>query len=178
MPTASKAITPTPPIEWAALPFIFASRYAGKNGLQSCSPRPKNRTETRTMPTVRLSASTVRSEEGPVIIPFRIELKTAAASEEFDRRGPQSWLRLDQLHSVILHWQRADPFAGRREVRVEYGRRGHADRGLADTAPGPARRHDDRFDLRHLSDPHRVIGVEVRLLDVAVFDRALLQERT
>src|SRR5215510_10785909 len=136
MPTASKAIRPTLPIEWAALPFIFASRYAGKNGLQSCSPRPKNRTEARTMPTVRLSASTVRSDEGPVIIPLGCNPRPWT-SEEFDRRGPQSWVRLDQLHAVILHRQRADPFAGRCEVRVEYGRRRHANRGLADTAPGP-----------------------------------------
>src|SRR5690242_19657454 len=57
MPTASNAVKPTPPIEWAVLPFSFASRYAGRNGLQSCSPRPKNRTETRTIPTVRLRAS-------------------------------------------------------------------------------------------------------------------------
>ena len=35
----------------------------------------------------------------------------------------------------------------------------------------------DRFDLRHLGDAHRVVGVEVGLLDAAVLDRALLVEQ-
>ena len=43
-----------------------------------------------------------------------------------------------------------------------------ADRRFADAAPEAARRHHDHLDLRHLADAHRVVGVEVRLLDGAV----------
>ena len=78
---------------------------------------------------------------------------------------------------MVLQRERADALAGRGEERVEDRGRGHADRRLADAAPEPAGRHDDRLDLRHLRDPHRVVRVEVLLLDAAVLDRALLHEQ-
>src|SRR5678816_3731146 len=46
----------------------------------------------------------------------------------------------------------------------------------ADAAPETAGGHDDRFDLGHLRDAHRIERVEVRLLDAAVLDGALLAE--
>src|SRR5205809_1902342 len=134
MPTASNAVRLTPPVERAELPFIFASRYAGRNGLQSCSPRPKNRTESRTMPTVRFSARRVRSEGGPVIIPSSGGARPRR-SRTFDRRGQKFLPRLDDLHAVILQRERADSLAGCREVRVEHGRGRHADRRFADATP-------------------------------------------
>src|SRR2546430_8648637 len=48
---------------------------------------------------------------------------------------------------VVLEREGADALAGRREIRVEHGGRGHEDGRLADTAPEVVRRHDDRFDL-------------------------------
>ncbi len=41
-------------------------------------------------------------------------------------------------------------------------------RGFAYAAPESPGRHDDRLDLRHLRDAHRVVAVEVVLLDAAV----------
>ncbi len=73
---------------------------------------------------------------------------------------------------LIPQRHRANSFAGRREVGVEHGGRRDADRRLADTAPEAAARHDDRLNLRHLADPHRIVGIEVRLLDTAVLDGA------
>src|SRR5262249_41995831 len=57
-------------------------------------------------------------------------------------------------------------------------RQSSADRRLAHAAPrsSAARRHDDRLDGGHLGDAHRVVGVEIGLLDAAVFHRALLIE--
>src|SRR5262249_61681659 len=46
-----------------------------------------------------------------------------------------------------------------------------------DATPEAAGWHDDRFDFGHLSDPHRVVVIEVRLLDATVLDRALLVEQ-
>src|SRR4029453_2252155 len=79
---------------------------------------------------------------------------------------------------VILQWDRADGFPGRREERVEDGRRSHADRRLTNAAPRRAAgRHDYRFDLRHIGDTHRIVGVEVRLLYGAILHGAFTVEQ-
>ena len=52
------------------------------------------------------------------------------------RSGRGASCRLDV---VVLQRNRADAPAGRREVGVEHGRRGHEDGGLADAAPEAAR---------------------------------------
>src|SRR5437867_6450514 len=93
--------------------------------------------------------------------PTRIENAIAQASHQFN--------------AVVLHRHRADALAGRAVERVQYRRRRDADRRLADAAPHrSAGRHEDRFHFRHLRDAHRVVLVEVRLLDAAVLHRALL----
>jgi hypothetical protein len=56
MPTARRAENATAATGPPALGLILASRYAGKKGLHSCSPSPKNSRDTSTMPTVRLTA--------------------------------------------------------------------------------------------------------------------------
>src|SRR5262245_45708072 len=65
------------------------------------------------------------------------------------------------LDPVVLQRRGADALAGRPVERVQHRRRGDADGGLADLAPETARGHDDRLDLRHLRDAHRVVVVEV-----------------
>src|SRR5262249_39427128 len=83
-----------------------------------------------------------------------------------------------QLDAVVLERHRADALAGRLGVGVQHRRRRDADRRLADSAPDRAtRRHDDALHLRHLRDAHRVVVVEVRLLDASVLHRALLEEQ-
>src|ERR1700739_3952830 len=67
---------------------------------------------------------------------------------------------------------RADAFSRCREIRIKSGGARHAVRRLADAPPDPAARHDDRLDLRHLGDPHRIIVVEIRLFDAAILDGA------
>src|SRR5438132_13493738 len=82
-----------------------------------------------------------------------------------------------QFNAVVLQRHRADALAGRPVERVHHRRRGDADRRLADSAPhGSTGRHQDRFHFRHLRDAHRVVLVEVRLLDAAVLHRALLEK--
>src|SRR5436190_735025 len=70
-----------------------------------------------------------------------------------------------------------DALSGRREDGVEHRWSGHENRRLADAAPEPARRHDNALDLGHVADAHRVVAVEVGLLDAAVLYRALLVEQ-
>src|SRR5258706_6184457 len=82
-----------------------------------------------------------------------------------------------QFNAVVLQRHRADALAGRTVERVQHRGCRDADRRLADPAPhGSAGRHQDGLDLRHLRDAHRVVLVEVGLLDAAVLHRALLHE--
>src|SRR6267154_2099030 len=82
-----------------------------------------------------------------------------------------------QFNAVVLQRHRADALACRLGERVQHRRSGDADRRLADAAPHrSARRHEDGFHFRHLRDAHRVVLVEVGLLDAAVLHRALLEE--
>src|SRR6185312_13510959 len=55
---------------------------------------------------------------------------------------------------------------------VEHGRRSNGDCRLADATPEAAARHHDYFHVRHLAYPHRIIAVEVGLLDATILDRA------
>src|SRR5258708_27828526 len=71
---------------------------------------------------------------------------------------------------LIPQRHRTDSLSGCREVGIEHGRRRDADRRLADAAPEAAARHDDRLNLRHLADPHRIVSIGVRLLHTAVPD--------
>src|SRR5207248_3088503 len=73
---------------------------------------------------------------------------------------------------LIPQRHRAITLSGRREVSVENGGSSHADRWLADASPEATARHQDRFHLRHLADTHRIVGVEIRLLDAAILHRA------
>src|SRR5450830_325369 len=85
---------------------------------------------------------------------------------------------LGLLHqAVVLQRQIAHPLAGGGEDGVEHRRRSHRNRRLADTAPEAAGRHDDRLHLRHLIQLHYLIGIEVLLLHLAVFQRALAVQR-
>src|SRR5258708_193457 len=79
---------------------------------------------------------------------------------------------------LISERHRANPFARRREVGVEHRGRRDADGRLAYAAPEAAARHDDRFDLRHFVDPHRIVGIEILLLDAAILDGASAIEQS
>src|SRR5258708_36506580 len=68
--------------------------------------------------------------------------------------------------------------AGRGEIPIQPGGCRPADRRLATTAPEAATRHDDGLHLWHLRDPHRIVGVEVALLDTAVLHRASAIEQS
>src|SRR6266704_943281 len=82
-----------------------------------------------------------------------------------------------QFNAVVLQRHRADALAGRPVERVQHRRRRDADRRLADAAPDRAAgRQEHGFHFRHLRDAHRVVLVEVRLLDAAVLHRALLEK--
>src|SRR5712692_527591 len=99
-----------------------------------------------------------------------IEASPTAAARNFN-------IRLHHRDAVVLQGERADTLAGRGGERVQNRRRRHADRRLTDPTPESSGRHDDRLDLGHLRDPHRVEVMEVRLLDATVLDRALLHEQ-
>src|SRR5712692_6595873 len=82
-----------------------------------------------------------------------------------------------QFNAVVLQRHRADALAGRPVERVQHRRRRDADRRLADAAPDRAAgRQKDGFHFWHLRDAHRVVLVEIRLLDAAVLHRALLEK--
>src|SRR5262249_16573455 len=82
-----------------------------------------------------------------------------------------------ELDVVSLERERADALAGRREEGIEHGRRSDEDCRLTDAAPEAAGWHDDDFDLRHFTQAHHVVAVEVSLLDGAVLDRAGAEEQ-
>ena len=106
--------------------------------------------------------------------PTAIMTAMAAALYVFD----MNFSRLGEYDIEIGQRHRTDALAGRGEVGVEHGRRSNGDCRLADAAPEATARHHDRFHLRHLADPHRIIGVEVGLLDAAVLDRAAAIEQS
>src|SRR5262249_7206423 len=89
------------------------------------------------------------------------------------RTGPT----LSGADVVVLQRERTNTFTSCREERIEHRRRRHRDGGLADAAPESAGRHHFGLDLRHLVDPHDVVGVEVLLLDGAVLDGAFTIEQ-
>src|SRR5262249_19830898 len=78
---------------------------------------------------------------------------------------------------VVLQRERADALACGGKIRVEHGGRGDADRRLADATPETAGWHEDRFDLPPPRGAHRVLIIEVGLLDAAVLDGAFLIEQ-
>src|SRR5215468_1613501 len=100
--------------------------------------------------------------------------RTAAAAMRPPRRGVSG-----HLDVVVLQRERADALPRGLEERIEHGGRGDADRRLADATPGVVASgwHEDRLDLGHFGDAHRVVVIEVGLLDAAVFDGALLIEQ-
>src|ERR1700704_5388777 len=81
---------------------------------------------------------------------------------------PPPLLSSRHVDVVVLQRERADALAGRREVGVEHGRRRHRDGRLADAAPETTGWHHDLFHLRHFGYAHRVVDVEILLLDAPV----------
>ena len=67
--------------------------------------------------------------------------------------------------------------SGGGEDSVAERRRHRRHRRLADAAPKIAARHDHGFDPRHAVDAQHPVGVEIRLLDGAVFDRDFTVKR-
>src|SRR5215475_7892045 len=79
-----------------------------------------------------------------------------------ERWRHKSLLKCLRHSQIVVHqWERSDALAGRRKDCVEHCGCGDADRRLADATPEAARWHDDRLDLRHLRDAHRVVIIEV-----------------
>src|SRR5262245_20356575 len=118
-------------------------------------------------PTIKLSRRDRRESSRH---PYCLEDVSGGVTSRYSKR-----LRHSQI--VVHQWERSDALAGRREDCVEHCGCGDADRRLADATPEASRWHDDRLDLRHLRDAHRVVIIEVRLLDATVLDRALLVEQ-
>src|SRR5882672_7687074 len=131
----------------------------------------------RHKPTCRL-ATIARPRDGSPLAPVSeavIESSARALPAKNENAIAQA---LHQFNAVVLQRHRADALAGRLGERVQHRRRRDADRRLADAAPDwAARGHEDGLHLRHLRDAHRVVLVEVRLLDAPVLHRALLEEQ-
>src|SRR5690242_4273518 len=131
----------------------------------------------RHSPTCRL-ATIARPRAGSPFAPVS-EAGIESAAKAFPARSENAIAQAShQFNAVVLQRHRANALAGRPVESVQHGRRRDADRRLADAAPDrTARRHQDRFHLRHLGDAHGVELVEVRLLDATVLHRALLEEQ-
>src|SRR6202051_973353 len=78
---------------------------------------------------------------------------------------------------LVPQRHRTDAFAGCREIGVEHRRSRNTDGRLANAAPEAAARHHDRFHLRHFVDPHRIVVVQIALLDAAVLHGAAAIEQ-
>src|SRR6266511_2329094 len=75
----------------------------------------------------------------------------------------------NEAQPLVRERQRADALAGRGEDRVAQRRGERRERRLAQPAPEPAARNEDRLDvLRHLGEAHDAVVVEVGLLDAAL----------
>src|SRR4030088_2411541 len=109
----------------------------------------------------RLAAVTPRTPatSTPGSAPSRRRCATGSSALPISKWRP-SWppLLSGEGDVLIAQRHRTNPFAGGRQVRVDPRRRRNADGRLADPAPEAAARHDDRLDLRHLVDPHRIVG--------------------
>src|SRR5438552_2277473 len=121
----------------------------------------------RHRPTWRF-ATIARPRDGSPLTPVS-EAGIESAARAFPARSENA-IALASYHfnAVVLQRHRADALAGRLGVRVQHRGRRDADRRLADPAPyRAARRHQDRLHFRHLRDAHRVVLVEIRLLDAS-----------
>src|SRR6476660_975837 len=118
-----------------------------------------------------MSGSTSMLWTLPLTLSDNLWLKSACLPSrcpQFARSGGPLGRRpiaLGQAQAVVLERGLTVALAGRRCDRVEHRGRGHEDSRFADAAPESARRHDDRLDLRHVADAHRIVSVEVGLLD-------------
>src|SRR6266571_8281661 len=130
----------------------------------------------RHKPTCRL-ATIARPRAGSPLAPVS-ETGIESPAKAFPTKNENASAQTShQFNAVVLQRHRADALAGRPVVRVHHRRCRDADRRLADPAPDRASgRHQDGFHFRHLRDAHRVVLVEVGLLDAAVLHRALLEK--
>src|ERR1041384_5513234 len=161
----------------------WPSEYRAPTEVRSGARSPWNRSSgngplwhSRHSPTCRL-ATIARPRAGSPFAPVS-EAGIESAAKAFPARSENAIAQAShQFNAVVLQRHRADPLAGGAVERVHYRRRGDADRRLADAAPDrSAGRHQDGLHFRHLRDAHRVVLVEVRLLDAPVLHRALLEE--
>src|SRR5438067_2239084 len=79
---------------------------------------------------------------------------------------------------LLLQRQRAHALANRCKNCIAERGCDHRDRRLADTAPEPATRNENAFNLRHLRDPQHGIVVKIGLLNASILDRDLSVERS
>src|SRR5216683_2656285 len=130
----------------------------------------------RHRPSCRL-ATIARPRAGSPLAPVS-EAGIESPAKAFPTRNENAIAQAShQFNAVVLQRHRADALAGRPVERVQHRRCRDADRRLADAAPDRASgRHQDGFHFRHLRDAHRVVLVEVGLLDAAVLHRALLEK--
>src|SRR5712692_1673085 len=162
---------------------IWPSENRAPTEVRSGARLPWNRSSgngplwhSRHNPTCRL-ATIARPRAGSPFAPVS-EAGIESPAKAFPTRNENASAKTShQLYSMILQRHRTDALAGRAVERVQHRGRRDADRRLADAAPDRAAgRHEDGLDLRHLRDAHRVVLVEVLLLDASVLDRALLEE--
>src|SRR2546430_14283042 len=162
---------------------IWPSEYRAPTEVKPGARLPWNRSSgngplwhNRHSPTCRL-ATIARPRAGSPFAPVS-EAGMESAAKAFPARIENAIAQAShQFNAVVLQRHRADALARRFVERVHHRGRGDADRRLADSAPDRASgRHQDGLHLRHLRDAHRVVLVEVRLLDAAVLHRALLEK--
>ena len=67
-------------------------------------------------------------------------------------------------------WQSADALPGSGEDRVANGRSNGRNRRFADASRIVIRLHNHHVNLRHLTDPHHVVLIEIGLLHAPLID--------
>src|SRR5580704_3413352 len=113
----------------------------------------------------------------PLAILAPVERPVDLQNRRMRRPAGRRSLCSNEGDAVVLQRERADAVARCRKQRIEHSRRGDTDCRFADPAPEATRWHDDGFHFRHLTEPHRVVGVEVGLLDGTILDSALAVEQ-
>src|SRR5215212_11182030 len=148
---------------------------------QLAPPKPPPMTTTRAPDCARVGHGKVKAaaEAAMPATTFLRVIRRNASMSGCSVSGGDSGRRpsLGEGYVLIPKRHRADAFSCCGEIGVENGRCSHADRWLPDAAPETAARHHDRFDLRHLVDPHRIVGVEIGLLDPAILHGAAAVEQ-
>ena len=124
----------------------------------------------------RTTAALMIAATGPITVPPSRFIQATVAARSRHRSLP-----LDQAKLMLWFFKGNERIRWPVALKYAFNTAGAATQMVGSPTPPhrelPPEGHDHRFDLRHLGDAHRVVLVEICLLDRAVLDGALLIEQ-